>query len=134
MGKRKTNIKNSKTKTLMKHKNLILFVLMLFVIFLNFYLYFSRRESFVYISNIGSINITKENASFKESIILRNCTKDEDCSWIIINCCPENLGAKWECLNKESYIDCKSKLVLCANFSSPKPEENCKCIEGKCES
>ncbi len=117
----------------MKLKNLILFVIMIFVIFLNFYIYFSKKEALVFISNIGSINITKESITFNQTIILRNCSKDEDCSWIITNCCPENFGAKWECINKESYIDCKSKMVLCANVSSPMPEGECKCIEGKCK-
>lgn len=117
----------------MKLKILILFVLMLLVIFLNIYLYSSsKKENFVYISNLGSINITRENSTFGESIILRNCSKDEDCSWMITNCCSENSGAKWECLNKNSHIDCQSKLVLCANFSSPMPKVDCKCINNFC--
>jgi len=76
----------------------------------------------------------KKTLTFRPTEILVNCSKDEDCDWIITNCCKEDAGAQWQCLNKNSYIDCQSKLVLCPNVSVPKPKEECKCINNTCES
>jgi hypothetical protein len=115
----------------------ILFLLLVFVIALNLYLY-NRAITFqnlgvVEIKGFGTINISKEqNVTFTPTEILRNCTSDEDCAWMITNCCKEEMGAEWQCLNKNSYIDCKSKLVLCPNISVPKPKADCKCINNTC--
>jgi len=116
----------------------ILFLILIFVVALNIFLYFkaSKLQSIgiVEIEGFGSINISKEeNITFRPTEILVNCSKDEDCDWIITNCCKEDAGAQWQCLNKNSYIDCQSKLVLCPNVSVPKPKEECKCINNTCE-
>jgi len=115
----------------------ILFLVLVFVIALNLYLY-NRAITFqnlgiVEIKGFGTINISnKENVTFRPTEILSNCTSDEDCVWMIANCCKEETGAEWLCLNKNSYIDCKGKLVLCPNISVPKPEADCKCINNTC--
>jgi hypothetical protein len=116
----------------------ILFLILIFVIALNVFLYFkaSKLQSIgiVEIEGFGSINISKEeNIAFRPTEMIANCSKDEDCDWIITNCCREDTGAQWRCLNKNSYIDCQSKLVLCPNVSVPKPKEECKCINNTCE-
>jgi len=116
----------------------ILFLILIFVILLNIFLYIKASKNqiieIVEVKGFGNINISKEeNTTIRPTEILTNCTKDEDCDWIITNCCKEDAGALWECINKNSYIDCQSKLVLCPNVSVPKPKEECKCINNTCE-
>jgi len=116
----------------------ILFLILISVITLNVFLYFkaSKLQSIgiVEIKGFGRINISKEeNITLRPTDILTNCTKDDDCDWIITNCCREDAGAQWQCLNKNSHIDCQNKLVLCPNVSVPKPKEECKCINNTCE-
>jgi hypothetical protein len=116
----------------------ILFLVLIFVILLNIFLYIKASKNqiieIVEVKGFGNINISKEeNKTIRPTEILINCTKDEDCDWIITNCCKEDAGAQWQCLNKNSYIDCQRKLVLCPNVSVPKPKEECKCINNTCE-
>ena len=116
---------------------LILFLVLVFAISLNFYLYnraiTTQNVEIVEIKGFGAINISKEeNITFRPTETLINCSSDEDCIWMITNCCKEEMGAEWQCLNKNSYIDCESKLVLCPNISVPKPEADCKCINNTC--
>jgi hypothetical protein len=116
----------------------LLFLVLIFVIIINLFLYFKlskvKNLEIVEIKGFGNINILKkENATFRQTEIILNCTKDEDCNWIITNCCNEESGAQWQCLNKNSYIDCQSKLVLCPNVSIPKPKEGCRCVNYTCQ-
>ena len=116
----------------------ILFAVLVFVIVLNILLYFRASKikniAVIEIEGFGTINVSKEEkTNFRSTEIILNCSKDEDCDWIITNCCKEEMGAEWQCLNKNSYIDCQSKLVLCPNISKPKPSEECKCINNACE-
>ncbi|MDT7858923.1 MAG: hypothetical protein RQ930_02675 [Candidatus Aenigmarchaeota archaeon] len=116
----------------------ILFLILIFVILLNILLYTKASKNqiieIVEVKGFGNIKIYKEeNTTIRPTEILTNCTKDEDCDWIITNCCKEDAGAQWQCLNKNSYIDCQSKFVLCPNVSVPKPKEKCKCINNTCE-
>jgi hypothetical protein len=115
----------------------VLFLILSFVIILNIFLYFRKPKiqnlGIVEIGSFENINLSKEeNATFRPTEIIFNCSKDKDCDWLITNCCKEDAGAEWQCLNKNSYIDCKSKLVLCPNISIPKPKVECKCINGTC--
>jgi len=61
------------------------------------------------------------------------CQSNEDCGWMITNCCPENAGAKWECVNLKTY---KSKPcpkdIICPQVISPKPTIECICVRGRC--
>ncbi len=69
----------------------------------------------------------------EDSDIITSCEKDSECEWVSINCCPENAGAEWKCVNKqETEIKCPDNIV-CPQVVSPKPEEPCSCIEGECE-
>lgn len=116
----------------------ILFLILIFVILLNIFLYIKVSKNqiieIVEVKGFGNINISKEeNTTIRPTEILTNCIKDEDCDWIITNCCKEDAGAQWQCLNKNSYIDCQSKFVLCPNVSVPKPKEECKCINNTCK-
>lgn len=65
--------------------------------------------------------------------IKEKCFFDLDCSWVITNCCTEEFGAKWECVNIKSYkpIKCPER-VLCYPVPSPRPTQACICQEGGC--
>jgi hypothetical protein len=65
-------------------------------------------------------------------IHVTNCT-NSDCSWEITNCCPENAGAQWSCVNKRTFAQapCPST-VICPQVISPKPDRPCICIRGVC--
>jgi hypothetical protein len=50
------------------------------------------------------------------------------CDWIITNCCTENAGAYWECVNVNNYtpkINCSEVFVVCPQVLSPKPKLKC---------
>jgi hypothetical protein len=62
------------------------------------------------------------------------CYVDLDCAWMITNCCREEAGAKWECVNMKTFKprDCP-KNVICPMVVSPKPSPDiCVCREGNC--
>lgn len=64
-----------------------------------------------------------------------DCTSDADCAWVSTNCCPENAGAYWECINpKNIKLNCPSlyRDLICPLVISPKPEKNCICKAGSC--
>jgi hypothetical protein len=107
---------------MVKKNKKMFFIGALFVIALNIFLYFRKSKiqnlGIIEIEGFGNISIQKEeNVTFRPTEIIVNCSKDEDCDWIITNCCKEEAGAQWQCLNKNSYIDCQSKLVLCPNVT-----------------
>jgi hypothetical protein len=63
------------------------------------------------------------------------CSNDDECVWRITNCCPENAGAKWDCISvrlKENVSACP-KSVICPQVLSPKPNQVCGCVNGMCE-
>lgn len=73
-------------------------------------------------------------AKISPSILPENfCMSDKDCEWVITNCCPANAGAKWECVNKKTFVppECP-KTIICPQVLSPKPEKACVCENGKC--
>ncbi len=60
------------------------------------------------------------------------CVANKDCDWRSTNCCDENAGASWECVNLRNFsMDCSS-MILCPQFISPKPQINCSCEQGNC--
>ncbi|MEM4663286.1 MAG: hypothetical protein QXM75_04665 [Candidatus Diapherotrites archaeon] len=64
-----------------------------------------------------------------------DCTSDADCAWVSTNCCPENAGAYWECVNpKNIKLNCSDRGQMCLQVISPMPEENCLCMGGTCTS
>jgi hypothetical protein len=80
------------------------------------------------ISVIFTISLLMFGKQLKE-----RCFFGADCSWVITNCCPEELGAKWECVNIKSYhaIECPER-ILCYPIPSPKPLFSCVCQQGSC--
>ncbi len=63
---------------------------------------------------------------------IEESTTDEDCGWISTNCCPENAGANWECVNtEETVIECPEN-PICPQVISPKPGASCVSINGTC--
>ncbi len=68
-----------------------------------------------------------------EGIIVEECETGEECEWVSVNCCPENAGAQWECINAgESVIECPED-PICPQVVSPRPEEECSCADGICQ-
>jgi len=63
---------------------------------------------------------------------VQSSTVDEDCGWMSTNCCPENAGAYWECVNtEETVIECPEN-PICPQVISPRPETSCVSINGTC--
>jgi len=61
------------------------------------------------------------------------CFCDSQCAWKIVNCCPENAGARWECVNLRTFIEPKcDSLIFCPQVISPKPEAKCICENWSC--
>lgn len=68
-------------------------------------------------------------------IIFKNFQVSHECDWVITNCCPENAGARWECVNVKSYkpkLNCSEVQVICPQILSPKPNLKCVWENGKC--
>jgi hypothetical protein len=65
--------------------------------------------------------------------IVKYCKSDDECSWIIDNCCPPNAGAHYSCANPTiTSIDCDDER-LCPQFMSPPPPDaDCLCVNGTC--
>ena len=65
----------------------------------------------------------------------QGCRSNTFCTWVITNCCPENAGAKWECVNKNKFVEpeCPDNLI-CPQMLSPMPTEKCRCVEEECVS
>jgi len=61
------------------------------------------------------------------------CYLNSDCSWKIINCCPESAGAYWQCVNLKTFEEpsCPS-VVICPQVISIRPSTNCICENGSC--
>ncbi len=65
--------------------------------------------------------------------IEESCQEDGDCDWVSINCCPEEAGAEWACVNlEETVIECPGD-VICPQVVSPKPSETCGCHGEECQ-
>ena len=61
------------------------------------------------------------------------CYRNSDCSWQTTNCCPENAGAMWDCVNLREFKkpECPES-VICPQVIMPKPEKSCVCEKGSC--
>ena len=108
----------------------LLIVFVGFIVFISFW--YKPLPKKIIIQGINQTRPIPKNVSYRPTKIITNCTQDSDCIWMSTNCCPASAGAYWECLNEKSYIDCKSKLVLCPQVPSPKPTLACRCIGGRC--
>ncbi|MCX8190275.1 MAG: hypothetical protein N3F05_03565 [Candidatus Diapherotrites archaeon] len=63
----------------------------------------------------------------------KDCISDADCAWVSTNCCPENAGAYWECVNPSKLkLNCSAIRQMCLQVIRPKPETACVCKEGIC--
>jgi len=61
------------------------------------------------------------------------CYINSDCSWHITNCCPENTGAMWECVDLREFKkpECTENLI-CPQVIMPRPGKDCVCERGSC--
>lgn len=76
-------------------------------------------------SNLPNVNGTSTHHSQTNKIY--SCSSDSDCSLVATNCYSSNAGSNWECLNKNSYVDCGGGQVL-----SPQTNANCVCQNSVC--
>lgn len=66
-------------------------------------------------------------------LVLYSKLAKDPCEWRITNCCPENAGAKWECVDIRKFKEPNcTKLVLCPQVLSPKPNLSCVYENGSC--
>ncbi|MBI4010273.1 MAG: hypothetical protein HY361_03740 [Candidatus Aenigmarchaeota archaeon] len=120
-----------------KNLRIILALLIIAIIGINIYFMSNYKllseKQIIYTPGKQSDEIKIEEPELKKNIIKisTDCNTDIDCSWKITNCCTENAGGYWQCINKESQIEC-NELVLCPQVVSAKPERACSCVEGKC--
>ncbi|MFH7880625.1 MAG: hypothetical protein QXI09_01295 [Candidatus Aenigmatarchaeota archaeon] len=125
-------------KNIRKNKKVLYFLILVFFVlfFIALYLFkisIEREEKYVLISPFGGINLTLEKERLGTTIkIDYSCNRDEDCFIASINCCPEDAGAQWECIGKNSIIICDVEGILCMKIKSPKPNFYCKCVNGFC--
>jgi hypothetical protein len=74
-----------------------------------------------------------EDEDDEDKKVVEDCERDSECGWVSTNCCPENAGANWECVNKEETdLECDED-VVCPQVVSPKPTTSCQCDDGECE-
>jgi len=87
---------------------------------------------------ISGCDTPKKNQEIKIENDIRNiefsCVSDNECDWMITNCCPEMNGAIWKCVNKiESKIVCPERGYGCEDSENPMPLEPCDCIDNRCQ-
>ena len=111
----------------MRKQTVALIVILVAVLAFNIYMY-SLKDSFV----ITYPTATTTTTTYPPTKIIYDCTQDSDCVWGSINCCGENAGASWSCVNKQSYVDCQSRQVLCPQVISQKPTGACSCVSNRC--
>jgi len=120
---------------LMKKLYLVLLSILVVIAAFNVVQFFSshqEKEIIIVEPNISLPTVNKTQPVYPPTKIIEACSSNADCSWLITNCCSENAGAHWECLNKETYIDCKSRETLCIQVISPKPSSSCSCVNNVC--
>lgn len=61
------------------------------------------------------------------------CVFDFDCGWRATNCCKEEAGATWRCVNLKTFKTNCPDIVICPQVISPKPQTACVCISGECK-
>lgn len=72
-------------------------------------------------------------AKSSPQIIPHNFCFNNECEWQITNCCPENAGAKWECVNKRTFLEPECpEIIICPQVISPKPNKECICENNRC--
>ena len=90
------------------------------------------NSKFVLIILLVIVTLILINA-YRQKTIETDC-QEVQCSWRITNCCPENAGAHWQCVDLNTFKApmCDAKGIVCPQFISPKPTTNCTCEKGSC--
>ncbi|MFH0711321.1 MAG: hypothetical protein V1944_01970 [Candidatus Aenigmatarchaeota archaeon] len=81
------------------------------------------------------VNYLKGNISWFQLTNKNYCSNDNECVWRITNCCPENVGAEWDCSSTtvmQGMIACP-QTVICPQVISTKPNQTCGCVNGACK-
>jgi hypothetical protein len=109
--------------------NVILIVIVVVIVAFNVYMGMLGNNVVIVWNNTTTTTTT---TTYMPTNVTYECETDADCAWTSTNCCTENAGANWECVNKESYVNCQSNQVLCPQVISPRPSQVCSCISGRC--
>ena len=100
-----------------------------------FYLQYSSPQFFVTFGNDNRlITMTTTTASAGVQHKDTTCNNNSDCAWVITNCCTENAGGNWECINQMTFTAGCPETVLCPQYISHKPSSSCSCNQGSCRS
>jgi len=114
----------------------IAIVVIFMIIIANAYLYLEYSSSNVDVIFDSGNKPPLETATTTENILPRfietKCNATSDCSWQSTNCCGENAGAKWECINGKTFQPGCPRNILCPQVLSPKPNSTCICDQGGC--
>lgn len=102
----------------------------------NFYFLNLSKKSVVVIDGdtMQTSTTTTTTKVVKPRFVSKDCSSSSDCSWQITNCCFENAGGYWECINYKTFEPGCPNNVLCPQVLSPKPTGDCTCEQGKCVS
>lgn len=125
-------MKNKITK-----KIIILAVVAALIWCANLYFFVLPKKPIVTIGKNNSQILTFTSTTteaIKQRFVSKDCSSSSDCSWQITNCCPENAGGSWECINHKTFEPGCPKTILCPQVISPKPTTVCACEQGKCVS
>ena len=118
----------------MNKKLIIALTIVMFAIWaVNIYFYFKPKDVEVYMP--VATTTTSTTTTIPEQVVINistECISDSECSWQSTNCCPEEAGANWECINYGNSIIKCTENILCPQFVSPKPEASCVCLDGEC--
>jgi len=110
--------------------------LLLAIVAVNVYFYFNYRGGRIEVilgpGNIMPSETTTTTEKVPARFIEKRCDASSDCSWQSTNCCSENAGAKWECINGKTFQPGCPKNILCPQYLSPKPTSLCACEQGTC--
>ncbi len=90
-----------------------------------------RDDTYTYLFEEDLLDEEERFDKAKDQKIVRECSGNE-CGWLSTNCCPENAGAHWECVNIEKTTIKCSPDIYCPQVISPKPTEFCFCSDGEC--
>lgn len=110
--------------------------LVIAIIAANAYFYFNyggeSTEVILGPGNVLPTETTTTTEKVQPRFIEKRCDVSGDCSWQSMNCCPENAGAKWECINGKTFQPGCPKNILCPQVVVPKPTSACVCELGTC--
>jgi hypothetical protein len=113
-------------------KIMILALIAILIWSANFYFLYLPKDPAIAIGDNIQTSTTTTTEATKQRLVSKDCSSSSDCSWKITNCCPENSGGMWECINYKTFEPACPNTILCPQVVLPKPTTACVCEQGKC--